>query len=176
MPKGGREFDATSVHSLLIHPLYIGRIKHKTKPMLGQHEAIIDEEIFEQVQALLRENNINRSSRLPGKSGGLLKGLIRCPNCNVAMVHNITRRKTRSYRYYTCLKAIKRGRKACTHPSLPAAEIEAAVIYRQRGWYCVPLKPRSKSPSRRDWTNLRLAPDVEQSFIQMCREVAAFAK
>jgi hypothetical protein len=34
------------------------------------------------------------------------------------------------------------------------------AVYRQRGWYCVPLKPRSKSPSRRDWTNLRLAPDV----------------
>ncbi|XZE55942.1 bifunctional DNA primase/polymerase [Planctomycetaceae bacterium SH139] len=32
--------------------------------------------------------------------------------------------------------------------------------YRQRGWYCVPLRPRSKSPARRDWTNLRLAPDV----------------
>jgi site-specific DNA recombinase len=127
-PKGGREFDATSVHSLLVHPLYIGRIKHKSETYAGQHEAIIDEKIFEQVQTLLRSNNNSRSSRLPGKSGGLLKGLIRCPNCNVAMVHNITRRKTRSYRYYTCLKAIKRGRKACTHPSLPAAEIEAAVI------------------------------------------------
>lgn len=34
------------------------------------------------------------------------------------------------------------------------------AIYRQRGWYCVPLRPRSKSPSRRDWTNLRLSPDV----------------
>ncbi|XZE55787.1 bifunctional DNA primase/polymerase [Planctomycetaceae bacterium SH139] len=30
----------------------------------------------------------------------------------------------------------------------------------QRGWHCVPLRPRSKSPSRRDWTNLRLAPEV----------------
>ena len=34
------------------------------------------------------------------------------------------------------------------------------AVYRQRRWYCVPLRPRSKSPSRRDWTNLRLAPDV----------------
>src|SRR6056297_3870085 len=32
--------------------------------------------------------------------------------------------------------------------------------YRQRVWYCVPLRPRSKSPARRDWTNLRLSPDV----------------
>ncbi|WP_197203800.1 bifunctional DNA primase/polymerase [Crateriforma conspicua] len=34
------------------------------------------------------------------------------------------------------------------------------AAYRQRGWYCVPLKPNSKSPSRRDWTSLRLEPDV----------------
>ena len=32
--------------------------------------------------------------------------------------------------------------------------------YRDRGWYCVPLRPRSKSPWRRDWTKLRLAPEV----------------
>ena len=34
------------------------------------------------------------------------------------------------------------------------------AAYRQRGWYCVPLRPRSKSPSRRDWTNLRLYPEA----------------
>ncbi len=37
---------------------------------------------------------------------------------------------------------------------------EQVAIYRQRGWYCVPLRPRSKSPARRDWTNLRLNPEV----------------
>lgn len=37
---------------------------------------------------------------------------------------------------------------------------EQVAIYRQRGWYCVPLRPRSKSPARRDWTNLRLQPEV----------------
>ena len=37
---------------------------------------------------------------------------------------------------------------------------DQVAIYHQRGWYCVPLRPRSKSPARRDWTNLRLAPEV----------------
>ena len=44
--------------------------------------------------------------------------------------------------------------------SVPIDVRAHVAIYRQRGWYCVPLRPRSKSPSRRDWTNLRLAPDV----------------
>jgi site-specific DNA recombinase len=44
------------------------------------------------------------------------------------MVHNMTKRNSIVYRYYTCLRAIKRGRQACKHPSLPAGEIEAAVV------------------------------------------------
>ncbi|KAA5541487.1 recombinase family protein [Roseiconus nitratireducens] len=126
--KGGREFDAGSLHALLRHPLYIGRIKHKNETYAGRHEAIVDAAIFDRVQTQLRANNNNRGNRLPSKSGGLLKGLLRCPQCNMAMVHNVNRRGSRSYRYYTCCGALKRGRKSCQHPNLPAAEIEAAVV------------------------------------------------
>ena len=128
LPKGGRAFDKCSVHALLTNPIYCGKIKHKTDLYQGQHQAIVDEEIFERVQAQLRENNFNRGNRLPSKHGGLLKGLIRCPDCNVAMVHNMTKRNAIVYRYYTCIRAIKRGRQSCKHPSLPAGEIEAAVV------------------------------------------------
>ena len=128
LPKGGRAFDKSSLHALLTNPIYCGKIKHKTDLYQGQHQAIVNDEIFEKVQAQLRENNFNRGNRLPSKHGGLLKGLIRCPNCNVAMVHNMTKRNSIVYRYYTCVRAIKRGRQACQHPSLPAGEIEAAVV------------------------------------------------
>ncbi|WP_168565129.1 bifunctional DNA primase/polymerase [Crateriforma spongiae] len=45
----------------------------------------------------------------------------------------------------------------------PISQIDVraqVATYRKRGWYCVPLKPGSKSPSRRDWTSLRLDPEV----------------
>lgn len=128
LPKGGREFDKGSVHALLTNPIYCGKIKHKTDLYPGQHQAIIDDETFQRVQAQLRDNSFNRGNRLPSKHGGLLKGLIRCPDCNVAMVHNMTKRNSIVYRYYTCVRAIKRGRQSCKHPSLPAGEIEAAVV------------------------------------------------
>ncbi len=108
--------------------LLCGKIKHKTDLYPGQHQAIIDDETFQRVQAQLRDNSFNRGNRLPSKHGGLLKGLIRCPDCNVAMVHNMTKRNSVVYRYYTCVRAIKRGRQSCKHPSLPAGEIEAAVV------------------------------------------------
>ena len=128
LPKGGRAFDKGSVHALLTNPIYCGKIKHKTDLYPGQHQAIVDTDIFDRVQAQLRENGFNRGNRMPSKHGGLLKGLIRCPDCNVAMVHNMTKRNSIVYRYYTCVRAIKRGRQACKHPSLPAGEIEAAVV------------------------------------------------
>ncbi len=37
--------------------------------------------------------------------------------------------------------------------------------YRHRGWYSVPLRPRSKVPVRNDWPNLRIEPDqVKEHF------------
>lgn len=128
LPKGGRQFNKCSVHALLTNPIYCGKIKHKSDLYQGQHQAIVDEDIFARVQAQLRENNFNRGNRLPSRHGGLLKGLIRCPDCNVAMVHNMTKRNSVVYRYYTCSRAIKRGRRTCKHPSLPAGEIESAVV------------------------------------------------
>ena len=130
LPKGGRVFDKGSVHALLTNPIYCGKIKHKTDLYQGQHQAIVDTDIFDRVQAQLRENGFNRGNRMPSKHGGLLKGIIRCPHCNVAMVPNMTKRNSIVYRYYTCVRAIKRGRQSCRHPSLPAGEIEAAVLIR----------------------------------------------
>jgi len=44
------------------------------------------------------------------------------------MSHTFTTRGNRQYRYYTCTNAVKRGRAACPSGSLPAIEIEAAVV------------------------------------------------
>jgi site-specific DNA recombinase len=64
LPKGGRAFDKSSLHALLTNPIYCGKIKHKTDLYQGQHQAIVDQEIFDRVQAQLRENGFNRGNRL----------------------------------------------------------------------------------------------------------------
>jgi len=77
---------------------------------------------------MLQQHGGGRGNRLINKYGALLKGLLHCRACNRTMVHTFTGRGSKRYRYYTCVKAIKSGYKTCPTKSLPAAEIEAAVV------------------------------------------------
>jgi len=126
--RGGRSFDKCSIYQLLTNPVYVGKIKHKTDLYAGEHEPLIDPDVFEKVQTMLRQNGGGRGNHLINKYGALLKGLLRCRACDHAMVHTFTGRGSKRYRYYTCGKAIKCGWKNCPTKSLPAAEIEAAVV------------------------------------------------
>lgn len=126
--RGGRPFDKSSVYGLLTNPIYIGKIKHKADIFDGEHEPIIDPDVFENVQSTLRKHGRGRGNYLINKYGALLKGLVFCQACGQTMVHTSTRRGSKRYRYYTCGKAIKSGWSSCPTKSLPAAEIEAAVV------------------------------------------------
>ena len=126
--RGGRPFDKCSVYNLLTNPIYIGKIKHKADVYDGEHEPIIDASVFEKFQSRLQQNGLGRGNHLINKYGALLKGLLHCAACERAMVHTFTGRGSKRYRYYTCTKAIKKGWKTCPTKSLPAGEIEAAVV------------------------------------------------
>lgn len=132
-PKGGNPFDKGSVYYLLTNPLYIGKVKHKTSIYDGEHEAIITPEKFLKVQAQLQHNHRTGGVEVRNRYGALLKRLIFCKKCGHTMVHTFTGRGGKRYRYYTCTKAIKSGRKSCPSGSLPAAEIEQFVIEQIRG-------------------------------------------
>jgi len=128
LARGGRPFDKCSVYALLTNPIYIGKIRHKSEIFAGEHEPIVDASVFEEVQATLQKNGGGRGHHLINKYGALLRGLLFCEACGRTMVHTFSGRGARRYRYYTCGKAIKSGWKSCPTRSLPAGEIEAAVV------------------------------------------------
>ncbi|GAB6166188.1 recombinase family protein [Thermostilla marina] len=134
--KGGRPFDKGSLYALLTNPLYVGKIKYKTELHEGEHEPIVDAELFQQVQATLRHNGRSGGVAVRNKYGALLRGLLYCKACGRAMTHTFTCKRQRRYRYYTCTRAIQNGRKACPSPSLPAGEIERVVIDEIRAIGC----------------------------------------
>jgi site-specific DNA recombinase len=108
--------------------LYAGKLRHKDQVYAGEHEPIISEDLFNRVQQQLRRNGRGGNAEYRNRHGALLRGLLFCKACNRAMSHTFTTRGNRRYRYYTCTNATKRGRKACPSGSLPAVEIENAVV------------------------------------------------
>ena len=128
VPRGGQPFDRGSLYGLLTNPLYTGRIQHKKKLYLGEHEPIVEPELFRKVGEQLLRNGRAGGSEVRNRYGALLRGLLRCKACGRTMVHNFTGRNGRRYRYYTCTRAIKSGRQSCPSGSLPAPQIERVVV------------------------------------------------
>jgi len=52
-----------ALYHILQNRLYRGEIVHKGKPYPGQHDAIIDEELWSDVQAILSDNRVERTTR-----------------------------------------------------------------------------------------------------------------
>ena len=131
---GGRPFDKATLRQLLTNPTYIGKTRYKNELHTGEHEAIVDQELFEKVQNQLRSNRRTGGAEFRNRYGALLRGLLRCKCCGTAMTHTFTSTSRRNlYRYYRCTRAMKSGRDACPSGSLPAGEIERVVIDEVRG-------------------------------------------
>jgi len=126
--RGGLPFDKCRVHNLLTNVLYAGKVTHKDEVYAGEHEPIIPEDLFGRVQRQLQQNGRVGNTEMRNRHGALLRGLLHCKACGRTMGHTFTSRGNRRYRYYTCANVIKSGRRKCPTPSLPAVEIEKAVV------------------------------------------------
>lgn len=126
---GGEKFIKTSLHRMLTNVIYLGKNRYKTEVHEGEHEAIIDTEVWNKTQAILQRNSRNGGAWIRNKFGFVLKGLLRCEACGCAMTPSVTsKRGSRRYRYYVCTNAQKRGWDKCPTKSLPANEIEQHVL------------------------------------------------
>lgn len=131
---GGRPFDKATLYVLLTNPVFVGKICHKEDVYDGEHEPIIERDVFDRVQALLRHNGRTGGVEVRNRYGALLRGLLRCKCCDHSMSHTFTGgRSGKSYRYYRCVGSMKRGAASCPSGTLPAAEIERVVVDEIRG-------------------------------------------
>ena len=100
--RGGRDFDKSALQKMLTNITYLGKVSYKGEIFDGEHAAIVDEELFGQVQGLLRRNRNSGGRYVRNKCGALLKGMVRCKHCGCAMSHHFATRGDRRYRYYVC--------------------------------------------------------------------------
>ncbi|MDR1551810.1 MAG: recombinase family protein [Holosporaceae bacterium] len=95
------EFHRKRMYKLLSNPIYKGYIAHHGKHYKGQHDALVDEELWNQAQEILAGAGQAPKAALDLEFA--LKSRVRCQECDKAMVVCKTYKKTRKYAYYTCL-------------------------------------------------------------------------
>jgi site-specific DNA recombinase len=133
-----------TLRAMLTNPLYIGRVRFRGEEREGQHEGIIERELWDRVQALIRVQTSSKGKARGRKPKGphlFTRGLLRCGECGQAMV-------PRSYwgEQYLC-----NGRQVlgCEMPVAQRAEIDAAVYaYFERVGLDVEATRRSLAEAR----------------------------
>jgi site-specific DNA recombinase len=103
-------------------------VDHKGVLYPGEHERIVDQRVWDRVQATLRQNGRGNGSYVKNKYGALLRGVLFCAHCDTAMMHTYTAKGPRRYRYYVCYKAQQKGWQNCKTKSVAAEAIERAVL------------------------------------------------
>jgi len=126
--RGGTRFSKTTLYALLTNVVYIGKVKFEGKLFDGEHERIVDDELFQQVQERLHRNANKSERKVRNNNGALLKGLVQCGSCGGVMIHTYVQKRKARYLYYVCATAHQRGWNKCATRSVSAPELEGSVI------------------------------------------------
>ena len=97
--KGGVHFKRGNLYHLLSNRIYRGMIVHKGEAFDGEHEAIVSEELWNEVQSKLTRQGQGGSSRKVSARTGVLAGLI-YDGEGRAMVLTHTQKGNRRFHYY----------------------------------------------------------------------------
>jgi len=133
----GHRIDKKFIYRMLSNRVYIGQAVHKGNSYPGEHAAIIDNETWDKVHAILTESPRKRAANTRADTPALLKGLLYGPD-GAAFSPTHTRKGGRLYRYYVSQTVLKHGAGSCPIGRVPAGEIEAAVIDQLRAVFRQP--------------------------------------
>ena len=97
--RGGVPLRRGALYHLLSNPVYIGLTRHRTKTYPGQHDAIVDAELFEAVQAQLADRSNPRTSTKGRRAVSLLAGMLGDEQGRPMSPYH-TRNHGRRYSYY----------------------------------------------------------------------------
>lgn len=125
--KSGINFSKGNLYYILSNIVYTGKVKHKKNVYDGEHQPIIEKEIFEKVQEQMYKNRVDKDCGEKSASNSLLAGKIFDDKGNrMTPSHSNTRK--RKHRYYVSLAVTKlRKGQEGSISKIPAGEVEKFV-------------------------------------------------
>ena len=106
LQKQGHNISVGNLNCILRNKAYIGLVGHKGTWYKGEHQGIIPSELFEQAQAVMADNRINRQHYDPKKS--LLSGKLYDDKGNAMSPSWSTGCSGKTYRYYVSQAIIRK--------------------------------------------------------------------
>lgn len=128
-----KDWHQGTIAKVLRNELYKGYIRHAGASFEGQHDAIVPEEQWERVQAML-----DARARTRGHTGGrwpkgphlFTKGLLRCGICGSALIPTTkpTHTPGKLYEVYECFGRKRNGVSFCRQTPIRRAAIDEAMF------------------------------------------------
>ena len=179
---GGQPFARGALYLMLQNRIYLGEIVHKDQSYPGEHPAIIEPGLWNEVQRKLADNRTERADGSRATNPSLLAGLLHDDRGERMSPSHAVKRGTR-YRYYVSRSLVTGSRSAAPMGHrIPAGEIEALVATRlsaflsNRSSLFDAIRPRVQDASRqkqlmdaagdlaRQWPNL--APSEQRATLR----------
>jgi DNA invertase Pin-like site-specific DNA recombinase len=126
---GGQKYSRGALYQLLKNHLYVGEIAHHGQVYPGEHEPIVERDLWQKVQQNLADNRQGERRRTRTTKDSLLTGLIFDEQGNrYTPTHAV--KDGKRYRYYTSQAVIRKKKEGVTLARIPAHELERAVAAR----------------------------------------------
>ncbi|MGX7953431.1 recombinase family protein [Tsuneonella sp. HG249] len=122
---GGSHFGRGPLAVMLRNPIYIGKVRHRGELYEGDHEAIIDEGLWNEAQRVMLDNGSERRLGRKLQAPSLLTGMITDPD-GKEMTPTHACKGSKRYRYY-----ITRERSGATYSKpwrVPAGDLDKLVV------------------------------------------------
>jgi site-specific DNA recombinase len=135
---GGQKIARGALYLMLQNRIYRGEITHKSKSYPGEHPAIIDQPLWDEVQAVLAQNRVERATGARTKYPSLLGGFV-FDATGERLTPTYAIKKGTRYRYYVSSSLVRKARgNRAGGWRLPAGDLEGLVISRLRNFFADP--------------------------------------
>jgi site-specific DNA recombinase len=135
---GGQKVARGALYLMLQNRIYRGEITHKSKSYPGEHPAIIDAPLWDEVQAVLAQKRVERATGARTKYPSLLGGFV-FDATGERLTPTYAIKKGTRYRYYVSSSLVREaGANRAGGWRLPAGDLEGLVITGLRNFFADP--------------------------------------
>jgi hypothetical protein len=165
---GGAAYSRGALYKILNNRIYLGEIPHKENSYAGEHAAIIDPRLWEQVHAKLAENAHARRHGTNASAPSLLRGLLFDEQGNRFTPSHAVK-DGRRYRYHVSQHVMKGGSGGSDEPHrIPARDIENPLVVSLCNSFSGLGILRLGLPV--DWNiGIGVLPQIQESFVRLPR-------